>query len=64
MYFFYKNIFTLLMLCLNVIVPLQCSVRHSDTAECRHQEAIEAIPECYTRETRLPRVQVDETRQP
>jgi hypothetical protein len=42
----------------------QFSVRHWNAAERRDQEAVAALPERHTRETRLQRIQTHETRQP
>lgn len=42
----------------------QRGLRHSDAAECSHQEAVAALPERDARQARLPGVQAHETRQP
>jgi hypothetical protein len=54
---------------LNVVAPLkvvwfQRGLRHSDSAECGHQEAEQTLPECHPCKESLQRVQTDEAGQP
>lgn len=47
-----------------LLITFQRGVRHSDAAECGHQEAVAALPERDARQARLPRVQAHEAGQP
>lgn len=45
---------------LSYVSSLQCGTGPSHPAECGHQEAVQTLPECHTRQARLSRIQTDE----